>query len=148
MTAIAFLLATAALPTQGRFDLVCSGTRQEAVGELRAPAEAWSGRLAVDLGLGRVRPDEADENLRLLPGPPDRLVVQDEVKGFGDAVVRLEAHVDRATGAYAATSGTEVGDSFRQETTIRAACTVAPFTRLAEKDAPEPVPEPGPPAPR
>ena len=142
------LLLAAALPTSGRFDLVCTGSQQEALGEVRQAGAPWSGRMSVDLGRGVVRRDGEEENLRLPPGPADRLVVQDEVKGFGDAVVRLKAQVDRATGAYTASSSTEVGDAFRQESTVRAACTVAPFTRLAPTDAPLPVPEEGPAAPR
>lgn len=149
MTLAAFwILAATALPPDGRFDLVCAGARQESMGELRSAAQPWSGRLAIDLERGRARRDDEAENLRLAPGGPDRIVLQDEVKGFGDAVMRSEAHVERATGVYAATFATEVGDAFRQETTIQARCSVAPFTRLADKDAPEPVPEAEPAAPR
>lgn len=148
MTMAALIAAlAAATPSTGRFDLVCTGSRVEALGETRAAPEPWSGRLAIDLGRGVAHRDDEQENLRLLPGPADRLVIQDEVKGFGDAVVRLEAHVDRASGAYHALASTEVGAAFRQETATTAACRVAPFSRLAPKDAPEPIPEAAPPAP-
>ena len=144
------MLAAAALPTEGRFDLVCTGSRVEALGTQAAPPEPWTGRLSIDLGRGVAHRDDEQENLRLLPGPPDRLVIQDEVKAFGDAGTRAEAHVDRATGAYSALSATEVGGALLSQTTITAGCTAAPFTALAAKDAPEPIPEPEPghPAPR
>lgn len=71
-------------------------------------------------------------------------MIQDEVKGFGDAVTRAEAHVDRATQAYSARASVEVGGSLLSQTTINAGCAIAPFTALAAKDAPEPVPEGGP----
>lgn len=148
MIAAALFALAAGLPTTGRFDLVCAGEQQEALGEVRQAATPWSGRLSVDLGRAVVRRDGEQENLRLAPGPADRLVVQDDAKAFGDAVVTLRAQVDRATGAYSASSSTEVGDTFRQETTVRAACTVGPFTRLADKDAPVEIPEGAAPAPR
>lgn len=136
------LAAAAAIPREGRFDLLCTGSREEAVGVVRGAPASWSGRIAVDLVRGAAHREGDAENLRLKPGPAGRIVLEDDTRGFGDAVVRQAAHVDRAIGAYAARSETRVGDFVLQETTIAAACIVAPFTSLAGKDAPEPTPEP------
>lgn len=144
MTALGFtvLVAAAALPTQGRFDLICTGSIVEALGTQATAPAPWTGRLSIDLGRGMAHRDEEQENLRMPPGSPGRLNIQDETKGFGDAVTRAEAHVDRATRAYSARSSAEVGGALLSQTSINAGCTVVAFTALAAKDAPAPIPEP------